>query len=440
MVMTTSPTYSSAGGSTFPERLNPFVHKLRPSATLAINEKSALLTRQGRKVYKLGFGQSPFPAPAPVVAALQSNAPQKDYLPVKGLAELRGAVADYYRRRYNLPATAEDILIGPGSKELMFQAQFAYAADLVLPSPSWVSYEPQAQLLGRRVDWLPTEERDGWRLKPEALEEFCGKEPQRPRLLILNYPNNPTGLTLRVTELEGLARVARKYRLLVLADEIYGELDHAGQHCSIAHFYPEGTIISGGLSKWCGAGGWRLGTFYFPPGLRWLLEAMACIASETYSTATAPVQYAAVRAFQMGAEIGAYLGQARRILRALGGLVSRRLQTLGINVHEPEGGFYLFPDFTPHAAKLNDRGVTSSLELCERMLAETGVALLSGAEFGRPATELTCRLAYVDFDGSRCLAAAEALPNEEVLGEEFLREYSGDVLIALDLIGEWLQK
>src|SRR5262245_43692518 len=96
--MTTSHTYSPAGDSTFPERLNPLVLKLRPSATLAINERSALLTRQGRKVYKLGFGQSPFPAPAPVAAALQSNAPRKDYLPVKGLAELRGAVADYHRR------------------------------------------------------------------------------------------------------------------------------------------------------------------------------------------------------------------------------------------------------------------------------------------------------------------------------------------------------
>jgi aspartate aminotransferase len=438
--MTTSPSSLPAEDSTFPERLNPLVRNLRPSATLAINEKSALLARQGRKVYKLGFGQSPFPVPAPLVAALQSNAAQKDYLPVKGLAELRGAVADYYRRCHDLPAAAEDILVGPGSKELMFQMQFAYAADLVLPSPSWVSYEPQAQLLGRRVDWLPTHQQDGWRLRPEVLEEFCRRESQQPRLLILNYPNNPTGLTMRAAELEGLARVAQKYRLLVLADEIYSGLDHAGQHSSIAQYYPEGTIISDGLSKWCGAGGWRLGTFYFPPGLRWLLEAMACIASETYSTATAPVQYAAVRAFQMGAEIEAYLWQARRILRALGGLVCRRLQTLGVHVNTPEGAFYLFPDFTPHEAKLRRRGVTSSLALCERLLAETGVALLPGADFGRPATELTCRLAYVDFDGNRCLAAAQAVSDEQELGEAFLREHCGDVLFALDLIGEWLQK
>src|SRR5262245_65400020 len=93
-VMTTSPTYSPAGDSTFPERLNPIVHKLRPSATLAINERSALLTRQGRKVYKLGFGKSPFPVPAPVVADLQYNAPGIDILQVTRQAKLLGVEDD----------------------------------------------------------------------------------------------------------------------------------------------------------------------------------------------------------------------------------------------------------------------------------------------------------------------------------------------------------
>ena len=142
----------------------------------------------------------------------------------------------------------------------------------------------------------------------------------------------------------------------------------------------------------------------------------------------------------MGAEIEDYLWQSRRILRALGGLAWRRLQTFGVDVNAPEGAFYLFPDFTPHEARLRARGVTSSPELCERLLAETGVALMPGADFGRPAKELTCRLAYVDFDGSKCLAAAQTAPGEQELSEEFLHEYCSDVLVALDLIGEWLQK
>ncbi len=432
-------TISTSTDLISPVHLNPNVRGLRPSATLAINEKSARLAKQGRKVYRLGFGQSPFPVPPPVVEALRANAFQKDYLPVEGLGELRVAVADFHRRLHDVPASPEDILIGPGSKEMIFHTQLAYPGDVLIPSPSWVSYEPQADLLGRRVCWLQTRKQDGWRLAPDVFERLCREEPGRPRLLILNYPCNPTGLTLRDNELKELAKVAQKYQVLVVSDEIYAGLDHSAGHISLAKYYPEGTIISSGLSKWCGAGGWRLGTFYLPPSLRWLREAMTCVASETYSTASAPIQYAAVRAFQMGSEIEQYLEESRRILRSLGSWVSGRLQEMGVDVHPPEGGFYLFPDFTAYQDVLRARGIETGPELCERLLGETGVVLLPGADFGRPTRELTCRLAYVDFDGGRCLAAAGGVPEGQELGEDFLRHNCADVLAAIDLIGKWLR-
>jgi aspartate aminotransferase len=420
--------------------LNPRVKALRPSATLAMNERSAQLSRAGRTVYKLGFGQSPFPIPPSVVAALQANAFQKDYLPVKGLPALRAAVAEFHQRWHGLPTSAEDILIGPGSKELLFLAQLVYQADLILPAPGWVSYEPQARLLGHAVHWAQTQRADGWRLTPAALEQICQATAGRPRLLVLNYPNNPTGLTYAAAQLEALAQVARRHALLIVADEIYGELHHAGEHISIARFYPGGTVVSSGLSKWCGAGGWRLGTFCFPRELRWLQDAMACVASETFSAVAAPIQHAAVTAFERAEPIEQYLTQARRLLCALGGHVSRHLQSFGVHAPTPDGAFYLFPDFTPHAASLQARGVTSSAALCKQLLDETGVALLPGADFGRPATELTARLAYVDFDGAQALAAAEEMPGDAALGEAFLREHCGPVLTALDHLGEWLSR
>jgi aspartate aminotransferase len=419
--------------------LNPNLKGLHPSATLAINEKCAHLRKQGSKIYHLGFGQSPFPVPECVTEALRANAFQKDYLPVKGLPELRDAVANFHRQRHQVNATSENILIGPGTKELIFLLQLTYYTDLVIPSPSWVSYEPQATLLGRKVCWLQSLRDDGWRLTPETLQKFCREDPTRPRLLILNYPNNPTGLTFREDELEGLARVAQEYKLLVLSDEIYGELDHSAKHTSIAKYYPEGTIVSSGLSKWCGAGGWRLGSFCFPSSLQWLLEAMSIVASETYSAVSAPIQYAAVKAFQGCSEIERYLFQSRRILRSLGKLVSGRLQASGVDVHPPEGAYYLFLDFTPHQEKLRGRGIVSGPQLCERLLSETGVAILPGADFGRPPSELTCRLAYVNFNGSRCLAAAEEIPSVQELSDDFLSNHCTDVLEAIDLIGRWLQ-
>src|SRR5690606_12101120 len=108
--------------------------------------------------------------------------------------------------------------------------------------------------------------------------------------------SNPHGYTYCNEELKAIAAVAREYRMLVLADEIYGEVHFLGKHTSIAQYYPEGTIVSSGLSKWCGAGGWRLGTFAFPAQLQWLKNAMATAASETYTSTSAPIQYAAVKA------------------------------------------------------------------------------------------------------------------------------------------------
>jgi aspartate aminotransferase len=417
--------------------LNSRVEGLRPSATLAINETCARLKQQGRKIYHLGFGQSPFPVPASVVESLRANAFRGSYLPVKGLPELRDAVADYHRRFNEIAATDESILIGPGTKELIFLLQLTYDGDLLIPSPSWVSYEPQARLIGRNVYWLPTQKENGWRLSAESLDRFCREQGERPRLLIINDPNNPTGLTFDESDLESIARVARQHQLLVLSDEIYAELKHSGRHISVAKFYPEGTIVSTGLSKWCSAGGWRLGSFCFPEALNWLLEAMATIASETYTAVSTPIQYAAVTAFQGNAEIQRHLMQSRRILRTLGKEVAARLHASRIDVHPPEGAFYLFPDFSPHQEALRRRGINTSAQLCDRLLHETGVAMLPGADFGRPASELTCRLAYVNFDGARCLAAAEEVPDAEELSQEFLSRYCPEVLEAIDLVSGW---
>ncbi len=137
-----------------PASLNSNVRELQPSATLAINEQCQRLQQSGRQVYRLGFGQSPFPVPATVVKALQDNAHQKAYLPTQGLPELRQAVASYLKRTEGIECAAEQIMVGPGSKELMFLLQLTYEAQLLLPAPTWVSYAPQASIIGREVCWL----------------------------------------------------------------------------------------------------------------------------------------------------------------------------------------------------------------------------------------------------------------------------------------------
>jgi aspartate aminotransferase len=320
----------------------------------------------------------------------------------------------------------------------MFLLQIVYYGDLIVPTPAWVSYAPQAQIVGRQVRFLETGSEDQWRLAPNQLEELCREDPGRPRIVVLNYPSNPAGTTYSTGDLEALADVAQRFGVIVLSDEIYAELHHRGEHVSIERFYPDGTIVSSGLSKWCGAGGWRLGTFAFPSALRWLLDAMAAVASETYTSTSAPIQYAAVTAFQGGLEIEEYLWRARKILSALSEQLVSALRACGTQVAGPEGAFYLFPDFGPVAEQLRDRGITTSAQLCERLLEDTGVAMLPGSDFGRPAAELTARLAYVNFDGARALAAAETIPLDHPIEKDFLERYCAPTLQAVERIGSWL--
>jgi len=391
-------------------------------------------------VINFGLGQSPFPVPRTVVQALKLHAHEKDYLPVRGLQTLREAVAGFHQRQDHVKADPNLVLVGPGSKELMFLLQVAFYGELILPSPCWVSYGPQARILGNQIRILPTCYDDRWKLSAQLLESFLYAEhdDSRPRILILNYPANPDGLTYNADELQAIACVADKFGVVVLSDEIYGQLNHKGRHVSIARYYPQGTIISSGLSKWCGAGGWRLGTMTFPPALDWLLEAMAFVASETYTSVSAPIQHAAVHAFKGSLEIERYLRNTRRILSALGRRAHAILTEAKIRVHKPEGAFYLFLDFEYYREKLARRGVFDSVSLCERLLAEPMVAVLSGSVFERPVQELTARLAYVNFDGRTALTAAEAIPPHENLPESFLAQHCPEVLTGVERIADWL--
>ncbi len=422
--------------------LNLDIRGLNQSATIAINDISRDLKAEGKDVYRLGLGQSPFPVPQPVVDALKLHAHEKDYLPAKGLPSLRAAVAEFHRRKDGVEARAEGVMIGPGSKELMFLLQLVYYGELIVPTPCWVSYVPQAQIIGRKVSLVETSYETRWQMTAEDLERRCASEQDeyRPRILILNYPGNPDGCTYTEGELKDLAEVARRYEVVLLSDEIYGQLHHKGDHISVARFYPEGTIISSGLSKWCGAGGWRLGTFTFPPDMDWLLEAMAAVASETYTSVSAPIQYAAVRAFKDGVLIERYLWHARRILADLGRRCAKVLNDAGIRVHMPEGAFYLFIDCSPLAERLAKRGITNGPEMCNRLLRETGVAILPGTSFQRPEHELTARLAYVDFDGAKALAASETIALDKPLPDTFSDQYCRRVIEAICLLADWLKQ
>ncbi|MBB5319788.1 pyridoxal phosphate-dependent aminotransferase [Marinobacter oulmenensis] len=417
--------------------INLNVRGIQPSATLRINELSNHLRAQGKDIIKLGLGQSPFPVPERVVESLKAHAHEKDYLPVRGLKDLREAISGYINRSERMRSTWEDVLIGPGSKELLFMLQLAYYGDLLIPRPSWVSYAPQARIIGRSVHWLPTHAENNWQLTAEELDIICRDDPSRPRILILNYPSNPTGCTYTDDQLLAIANVARKYNLILLSDEIYGEVHFEGKHKSIARYYPEGTIISTGLSKWAGAGGWRLGAFIFPPELRPLQDAMAIIASETFTSTSAPTQYAAITAFNGGDDITEYLTQSRRVLKVVGEYMHRRLNEMGAVVQKPEGAFYLFPDFSSFRDRLASQDIKTAQALCTALLEKTGVAILPASDFGFSPDHLGARLAFVDFDGGQALAIAGDEYAEKELDDAFVQQACPRLVMAMDKMEGW---
>ena len=378
--------------------LNPNIKKVKPSATLAINELSKKLESQGKKIYKFGLGQSPFPVPKIIEKELQKNAYQKNYLNVSGLEKLRKVVAKYHHKKNKYKYSPDNVLIGPGSKELIFQTQLVLNCDLILPSPSWVSYEPQAQILKKKVFWLPTSYKSNWHLEAKTLDKFCKKNRKNKKLLILNSPNNPSGT--RNEELKKIAKVAKKNNIIIIADEIYAELDFSGKYKSISHYYSEGTIVSSGLSKWCGAGGWRLGTIIFPNKLTYIKDAIRVIASETYTAVSAPIQYAAIKAYTHNH--GKFLKHSRLIFKFISEYIYKELIKNNIQCIKPQGGFYMLCDFG-RIIKVKRKKINTSSILCKIILKQTGFAMLPGSDFGLNEKKLITRIAYVDFNGQNAL-------------------------------------
>ena len=414
------------------------LNEISKSPTLNINEISADLEAKGKTVYKFGFGQSPFPVPDNVVDALKKYANEKSYLPVEGLYSLREAVANYYINEENISIAPDNVLIGPGSKELMFILQMVLECITIIPSPSWVSYAPQSIILKKQYSYLNTSFENNWKIFPDLLLERC-KKTRGKKLLILNYPGNPTGVSYSSSELEIIANICRENNTIILSDEIYGRLHHTNNHQSIAKYFPEGTIITSGLSKWCGAGGWRLGTMVIPKKLQLIQDSIAAVSSETFSCVSSPVQYAAITAFNNDKTIDNYLFHSRRILSAIGNYCSKILSAAGIKVHPPDGGFYLFADFSNYKDFLNSKNIKTSNQFCSQLLKDTGVALLPGSVFGRPKEEFTARLAYVNFDGAEALRTSETLVDNNELTIEDLIHIIKSLKSGISLIVDWLE-
>ena len=401
------------------------VKDLKLSATLRMNEISRDLESKGKKVFKFGFGQSPFQVPDDVVSELKNNAYQNKYLSMQGLPELREAIAKFVSLKKNYAYKAENILIGPGTKELMFLLHILFDGEVLLPTPSWVSYEPQAILGRNKVHWIETTREKNWFPTAEDIEKVISKNKEKNYLLFLNSPNNPSGQICE--NLKEISELVKKNNILVLSDEIYSELSFQDNFKSISNFCPEQTIISNGLSKWCGAGGWRLGHFVIPNELTKLKNSLKVLVSETFSAVSAPIQYAAIAAYKNDHSL--YLNNSREILKLVGEYVYDNLKSNKVLINKPQGGFYIMPEFL-------DKKFKNSEEMCANLLNDTGVAILPGSDFGFSKDRLIARLSFTDFDGENFM---DNLSKEKKLDYSLINKFAPKVVEGTKRLKAWVE-
>ena len=388
------------------------VKNLKPSSTLKINELCKDLESQGKEIFKFGFGQSPFKVPEDVISELKKNAYHNKYLPMQGLPELRSAIAKFESKKKQKKYDAANIIIGPGSKELMFLLHMIFDGEVLLPAPSWVSYKPQAILGRNKFHFIETSKEKNWFPSAESVEKIVSKDKNKNYLLFLNSPNNPCGLVCE--NLEEISEVVKKYKILVLSDEIYSDLTFESDFRSLSDFCPDQTIISNGLSKWCGAGGWRLGYFVIPNQFIKLRESLKVLASETFTSVSAPIQYAAIAAFNN--DHTEYLNISKNILKSVGNYVYENLRSNKVLISKPQGGFYLMPEFV-------DKKFKNSEDMCNDMLKKSGVATLPGSDFGFSEKKMFARISFTDFNG-----------------DEFMKNFPKDLNINHDLLNKFAPK
>jgi len=360
--------------------------RIKPSPTIAVTTRARELKAAGRDVIGLGAGEPDFDTPGPVkeaaIAAIRAG--DTKYTAVDGTPALKRAVADKFKRDNGLDYAPEQINVGVGGKQVLFNAILATinpGDEVIVPAPYWVSYPDMVLLAGGDPVIVETREEDGFRLRPEALERAIGP---RTKWLILNSPSNPTGAAYSADELKALTEVLLRHdQVWVMADDIYEKIIYDNfVFTSVAQVEPGlygRTLTVNGVSKAYAMTGWRIG---FAGGPEPLIKAMAAIQSQSTTNATSISQAAAVEALNGDQDFLIPRNAAFKKRRDM--VVARLNATPGLACRTPEGAFYVYPSCAGVIGRKTPDGkaIASSEDYATYLLESVGVAVVHGAAFG----------------------------------------------------------
>lgn len=350
--------------------LNDKVRGLKPSGIRRFFD----IANEMENVISLSIGEPDFTTPWHVrqegIHSLEDG--KTWYSPNRGFLELRREISRWFSRHFEVEYQSDsEVLVTVGGSEaldLCLRSLITKGDEVLIPEPSFVCYVPLTEMAGGVPVVLETKAQDNFRLTAQALEE---KITPRTKLLILPFPNNPTGAVMRRSHLEEIARVVEKHNIMVLSDEIYGALTYGkARHVSFAeiHGMRERTIVVNGFSKTYAMTGWRLG---FALGPAPIISQMTKLHQYAIMSAPTTAQYAAIEALRNGDEDIANMRDQYDMRRRL---IVDGFNRLNLTCFEPEGAFYVFPC-------IKSTGLSSE-EFCEKLLYSERVAVVPGPAFG----------------------------------------------------------
>jgi aspartate aminotransferase len=391
-------------------------------------------------MYGFAFGQSPFPVPKPVQDALVQHASKGTYAGVSGIPELREAISQYNKRNFGFDADPRRIYVGPGTKELIFNLLEILHGTVILPTPAWLGYLPQIRFLKKNYHMLHV--RSNGKITPNDLEHLILRLHDRQKILILNNPNNPTGLVYSQLELEEITDVCRKHEVLVISDEIYAQTTYdINKFVSMGRIYPEGTFVTNGLSKSHAAGGYRLGYVIFPQHTYELRQQFKKILATEYTATSTPIQYAAIAGFQESREMDEYLEIARKIHQIMGDYTYQTLNKIeGVKTTKPESTFYLLANFNAYSDYFLANKISNSQKFSESLIQHPyHTALVGGDSLVLERTDFSARIAFVDYDGKRAMKNyVDSPPKTSSERIEFVKNNAPKIVDGLAMIQRYL--
>ena len=365
-------------------KLSKLAKNLKPSATLAITAKAKDLKSKGIDIIGFGAGEPDFDTPNNIKSAAKDSIDSgfTKYTAASGIIELKEAIRERISIDYGLSYENKEILVGSGAKHVLynlFNVLIDEGDEVLIPAPYWVSYPEQVKISGGSPIILHTNQEDGFKITKKQIESRCN---ENTKILVLNYPSNPTGSTYNYDELSQIAEICKEKNLIVISDEIYDKIIYSNEkHISFPQLSEDAknrTILVNGVSKTYSMTGWRIG---YAAGNSEVISAMNNLSGQSTSNPTSISQKAAIEAFS---------GNQGKVVEMLGEFEVRKEyissflnEIEGVECFVPKGAFYVFPDISYYFGKsFKGKEIRNSIEFTDFLLDHAKVAVVPGIEFG----------------------------------------------------------